>query len=90
MARFMLRHLRRGMSTIDYQAMAEDWLAHVLSQYEMTHVCASDVLLIERLLAAGLPVAAVRDKSKVLRIGSPVQPGAWSAKPRSTQPFSPV
>ena len=78
------------MSTIDYQTMAEDWLAHVLSQYELTHVCASDVLLVERLLAAGLPVVAVRDKSKVLHIGSSVQPGAWPVKLRSTQPFSPV
>ncbi len=56
------------MHTIDYRAMAEDWVEHVVHQYEMTHVCRKDMPLIEHLLKAGFTLIAVRDTWKVLQV----------------------
>lgn len=56
------------MKAIDYRSLAQDWLEHVVHQYEMTHVCAKDLRLIEYLLKEGFTLCAVRDSSKVLRV----------------------
>ena len=48
--------------------MAEEWLDHVAQQYEMTHICRKDLLLIEYLLKKGFTLLAVRDESNVLQI----------------------
>ena len=56
------------MQAIDYSNMAEEWLDHVAQQYEMTHICRKDLLLIEYLLKKGFTLLAVRDESNVLQI----------------------
>ena len=56
------------MQAIDYRNMAEEWLDHVAQQYEMTHICRKDLLLIEYLLKKGFTLLAVRDESNVLQI----------------------
>ena len=48
--------------------MAEEWLDHVAQQYEMTHICRKDLLLMEYLLKKGFTLLAVRDESNVLQI----------------------
>ena len=55
------------MNATDYRTLAEEWLEHVVQQYEMTHVCATDLRLIQHLLKKGFTLVAVRDKQKVLR-----------------------
>jgi len=55
------------MNALDYRTLAEEWLEHVVGQYEMTHVCAKDLRLIEHLLKEGFTLVAVRDQAKVLR-----------------------
>ena len=56
------------MHAIDYRTLAEEWLEHVVQQYELTHVCGKDLRLIEHLLKEGFTLVAVRDKAKVLRV----------------------
>jgi rRNA-processing protein FCF1 len=56
------------MNAIDYRSLAEEWLEHVVQQYDMTHVCGEDLRLIEYLLQEGFTLMAVRDESKVLRV----------------------
>ena len=56
------------MKTIDYRAMAEEWVEHVVQQYEVTHVCRKDLSLIEHLLKAGFTLIAIRDELKVLHV----------------------
>ena len=56
------------MNAIDYRSMAEEWLEHVAQQYEVTHVCRKDLLLIEYLLKRGFTLMAVRDESNVLHV----------------------
>jgi rRNA-processing protein FCF1 len=57
-----------NMNVVDYRSLAQEWLEHVVQQYEMTHVCAKDLRLIEYLLKEGFTLMAVRDQSKVLRV----------------------
>jgi hypothetical protein len=56
------------MNAIDYRSLAEEWLDHVVQQYDMTHFCVNDLRLIEYLLQEGFTLMAVRDESKVLRV----------------------
>lgn len=56
------------MNVIDYRTLAEEWLDHVVGQYEMTHFCREDLALVESLLKQGFTLVAVRDRSNVLRI----------------------
>ena len=68
MVRFLLRKIVfANMNAIDYRNLAEEWLEHVVQQYEMTHVCAKELRLIEHLLKEGFTLIAVRDNDKVLR-----------------------
>ena len=53
--------------------MAEEWLDHVVSQYERVRFCQNDLPLIEHLLKAGYTMVAVRDTLKVLRVDSLVK-----------------
>jgi len=69
MVHFLLRRrLFASMKTIDYRLMAEEWVEHVVQQYEVTHVCRKDLSLIEHLLKAGFTLVAVRDPFNVLHV----------------------
>ncbi len=57
-----------NMNAIDYRSLAQEWLEHVVRQYNLTHVCANDLRLIEYLLKEGFTLIAIRDESKVLRV----------------------
>lgn len=54
--------------------MAEDWLEHIVRQYQMTHVCRKDVALIAHLLKAGFTLIPVRNSAKVLEVDFRCQP----------------
>jgi hypothetical protein len=54
------------MDTIDYRALAGEWMQHVVDQYEVSHTCAEDLALIEHLLKEGFTLIAMRDQSKRL------------------------
>jgi len=56
------------MDMLDYRSMAEDWVDHVVRQYDITHVSGKDLSLIEHLLRAGFTLVAVRDPFNVLRV----------------------
>lgn len=56
------------MNTINYRALAEDWLDHVIRQYDMIHVCRKDLAIVEYLLKEGFVVVAYRDEAKVLHV----------------------
>ena len=56
------------MNAIDYGTLAQEWLEHVVQQYDMTHVCSKDLRLIEHFLKEGFTLVAFRDDSKVLRV----------------------
>ena len=56
------------MNAIDHIGLAEEWLEHVIRQYDMIHVCRKDLRPIACLLRAGFTLVAVRDHEKVLRV----------------------
>jgi hypothetical protein len=56
------------MSTVDYRAMAEEWVDHVVRQYKRVRIRAKDLGLIEHLLKVGFTLVATRDKKNVLRV----------------------
>ena len=56
------------MNAIDYGTLAQEWLEHVVQQYDMTHVCSKDLRLIEHFLKEGFTLVAFRDDTKVLRV----------------------
>ncbi len=56
------------MDTLDYRTMAEEWVDHVVRQYDITHVSGKDLPLIEHLLRAGFTLVAVRDSFNVLHV----------------------
>jgi hypothetical protein len=56
------------MTTIDYRAMAEEWLEHIARHYEATRVRPRDVALIEHWLKMGFTLVAVRGKFNLLEV----------------------
>ena len=56
------------MSTIDYRAMAEEWVNHVVRQYKRVRIRSKDLALIEHLLKVGFTLVATRDSANVLRV----------------------
>src|SRR5690349_18856986 len=57
-----------NMSTIDYRAMAEEWVDHVVRQYKKARLRTKDLALIEHLLKVGFTLVATRDSANVLHI----------------------
>jgi len=56
------------MSKIDYRAMAEEWVDHVVRQYKKARVRTKDLALIEHLLKVGFTLVATRDDANVVRV----------------------
>ena len=56
------------MSTIDYRAMAEEWVDHVVRQYKRARLRTKDLALIEHLLKVGFTLVARRDSTNVLHV----------------------
>jgi hypothetical protein len=56
------------MNEIKCRRFAEEWVDHIVQQYDTTYVCPDDLPLIEYLLQEGFTLIAVRDKSKMLHV----------------------
>ena len=65
-------------NAIDYRALAEKWLDHVVQQDGASHGCTKDLPLIEHLLKGGFTVIAFRDRSNVLHVDFLGRRSPWS------------